>query len=99
MFDDVAAHHSLFHLQCVNLLLANTKHCIQLHLLPIASVLNATMAMIVSMDTNDWNNISWGMGQFPSSGSGHSLKKLNDQWSLLGAPPAPPCFVFHVILL
>ena len=84
----VAAHCSLFPLQHVDLLPAKTRHCIQLHLLPTASVLNAATVTILSMHANNWNNIIWGMGQFLSSSCGHSKKmhgikalaELNTSW-------------------
>ena len=57
MFHDVALHHSLFPSWDADLLPANTKYCIQLHLLTMASVLNATLAMIVNIHVKNWNYI------------------------------------------
>ena len=45
IFHDVAAHHDLSSSQCADLLHANMKHCIQLHLLTTACMLNAAIAM------------------------------------------------------
>ena len=58
----------------MNLLPANMKHCIQLQLLPTASVLNAAMTAIISIDANNWNDVTWGVGQFSGSGGGHNIK-------------------------
>ena len=60
IFHDVAAHHGLFPLRGMDMLPANMEHCIQLHLQTTASVLNEATATIVSLDANDWNDITWG---------------------------------------
>ena len=60
IFNNVAAHPSFFPLQSVDLLPAKMKHCVQLHLLPTASALDAATATIVSVDSNYWNNVTWG---------------------------------------
>ena len=58
----------------MDLLSANTKHSIQLHLIPTASVLNAAISMIVSIYANDWNDIILGVGQFSCSGGRHNTE-------------------------
>ena len=74
VFNDVTAHRVQYPSQGMDLLLANMKHHAQLHLLITACVLNAAMAMIVSIDANDWNDSTWEVGQFSGSGSHHILK-------------------------
>ena len=71
---DIAAHCSLFPSQGMDLLPANTKHCIQLHLLTTSSVLNAATAMIVSINANNMNDVTFGEGHFLGSGGHHGIK-------------------------
>ena len=74
VFHDVPAHCRLFPSLGADLLPANTKHHIQLHLLTRLSVLNAAMAMIISINANDGNIITWRLDQFSDSGDCHSRK-------------------------
>ena len=54
---NITAHCSLFSSHGADLLPANIKHNIQLHLLTTASVLNIAMAMIVSIDVNKGGSV------------------------------------------
>ena len=74
IFHAVAAHCILLPSQSVDLLPAGIKHNIQLYLLLTESVLNTGMAIIVSIDHSDWNNITSGMDQFSSSGGCYIIK-------------------------
>ena len=90
IFHNVAEHCSLFPLCGADLLPANMKHHIQLHLLTTASVLNAAMAMIISIDANDWDDITWGVGQFSGSGGHHYVKNTWNERS---------CWALHIYSL
>ena len=53
---------------------------IQCHLLPTASVFNAAMFTIVSIDANNRNNIIWGVDQFLCSVGCHSKKCMGQKF-------------------
>ena len=77
----VAAHHSLFSSWGVDLKPANMKHHIQLQLLLTASVLIAAMALIISIDANNWYDITWGVGQYSHFVVGTAQKYM--EWKFL----------------